>query len=374
MSKLKEKLFRSAVVAIASATVASVAMTGCLPRGLRGSEVSRPKPGPLVPIPNASGATVHHWFSDGTLLLSEENKLLIYDPTSKTSTVAVTFDKGSTLASMQCVTDEVAIALYSLPTETQTSYRINWRSPQDYETIDSTAPSSFGNNYNLLDCERRRHRYDSALIKNEDGLVKHYGKTVSGIDGSPPIWAVDVFNSEFPPVSSGSPPDTDDTPDRRLELQTYSSAGQEFNADYDRTKDQYLWYKNANSFSAKPENWHLSTWLVSSDVKTAVEKPLPAGPWVYEHGFWKTMSCFSCGCACYERSRVQIENGQIYIRVFGQAVNEEHQGIYKLFEAEGLVEWIPVAIGKEIGNFVVSPDGCKIAINKEGPHTVEICN
>ena len=87
------------------------------------------------------------------------------------------------------------------------------------------------------------------------------------------------------------------------------------------------------------------------------------------------MSCFSCGCACYERSRLQIENGQIYITVFGQAVDEEHEGIYKLFESEEIKEWIPVAIGKDTDGFVVSPDGCKIAINKEeGPYTVETCN
>ena len=367
MFKLKNNAIAQMSAAITSAIIAASAILGCSPANIFNA---RPRIGPPVPIASPD-AFVLHWFADGTLLLSQDNQLLIYDPSDQTSTVATTFPEGSTLNTLHCVTDDVAIAQYALPAETSVNYRINWRSPQTYEPIEIAG--TFVHNYNLLDCERRRDKYDSALIKNKDGLVKHYGQTVSGIEA--PIWTVNVFDSEFPPVAGQEPALEDNSePDHQIELATYSSAAQEFNADYDRAKDQYLWYKDSNSFSAKPDNWGLSTWLVSSAVETATTKPLPAGPWVYEHGFWKTMSCFSCGCACYEYTSLQIENGQIYITVSGQAVDEEHRGIYKLFESEENSEWIPVATGEGISTgFSISPDGCSVAINKEQPYLVETC-
>ena len=360
------------MVAIACIMIVSTLAISCSPEGR--TQRPRPKPGPLVPLSFSSGAIAHYWFEDGTILISEANKLLIYNPDDNTRTVTATFAADSTFDRVQCITDDMAIVSYALSSETFANYRINWRSPHNYEEVE--IPPSFINNYNLLDCERRRARYDSALIKNEDGLVKHYGQIRSGLNGKTAVWAVDVFDSEFSPVSSlDSPLDTKEKPDRRLELATYSSTGQAFHADYDRAKNQYLWYKDPPAFSAKPENWQLDAWIVSSEVTAAVEQPLPAGPWVYEHGFWKTMSCFSCGCACYENVYVQMENGQIYIMVFGKAVDQAHKGLYKLFDSGETVEWIPVATGEGISSaFTLSPDGCKAAIQKEGtPYLVEIC-
>jgi hypothetical protein len=98
-------------------------------------------------------------------------------------------------------------------------------------------------------------------------------------------------------------------------------------------------------------------------------RELPAGPWVYPHSFLKKLSCFSCGCSCYEDFSVQMQNAQIYAMVGGKAVESRHQGLYKLLAppASENARWVLVAQGPDINpQFAVSPDGCHVAYSRQG--------
>ena len=121
-----------------------------------------------------------------------------------------------------------------------------------------------------------------------------------------------------------------------------------------------LWYVNPH-FDADPGQWKLTLWSLLDSGKIESKRELPAGPWVYEHGFWKQMKCFSCGCSCYEHVALKSSQGQVFLSVTGVAVEEEHAGIYVISEdPRGSARWIRIVPG-QVQHFAVSPGGNTVA-------------
>ena len=153
------------------------------------------------------------------------------------------------------------------------------------------------------------------------------------------------------------------------------------NTRFDRAKSQYVTYPiYFPPFSNSPQNWSITAQVLSAGISTDTEGKesvtLPAGPWVHSYGLLKTMSCFSCGCSCYENIEMQAENGQIYLMPYGAAVDEQHRGIYKLNRDSTPLEWKPIKLGKQVSStFAVAPDGCRIAVSEAGvPQIIDTCD
>jgi hypothetical protein len=133
----------------------------------------------------------------------------------------------------------------------------------------------------------------------------------------------------------------------------------------DPGRNKILWYGMPH-FDASPEEWILRLWTVSDSSKIEAQRDLPAGPWVYEHGIWKMFQCFSCGCSCYEKAELKASHGKIYLRIWDAAVEEDHAGIYALYEGpDKTLDWIHIQVG-QIDNFAVAPTGDAVAHIKNG--------
>ena len=73
-------------------------------------------------------------------------------------------------------------------------------------------------------------------------------------------------------------------------------------------------------------------------VKVKITKPdgeqqklsLPVGSFVEDSGFFKELSCFSCGCSCYQHLELSLVNGDYYLMASGRAIDDRHRGIHKL--------------------------------------------
>lgn len=320
-----------------------------------------PKPDVVSTLP-FSDASVHYWFDDDSLLLTVDNRAVVYDLDTAEIISDIAFEPEVTYEpsidelppadSEAEISEAEALAAIPKPTVTQLSdspiclsetsailtfasqqagvpvgrgrYRINWEQPETYEEIDAYGPTAGD--------------FDSANCMEEN-----------------------VFDSGVPAWFDGAQSQYLLYPTRQLFL----SAG----------GDGYP------SFSARPEDWSMTVRLRSTKTqvedKTQIEESitLPAGPWVYRHGFWKTMSCFSCGCACYERITMQMENDQLYFMPYGKAVDDQHRGVYRLSQEGDAAEWEPIKVGGEVDSaFAVSPDGCRVAISEGGvPQIVDAC-
>ena len=322
--------------------MASLFLFGCDGRErLQGEPVGKSLP--------LSEASVHFWFDDDTLLLTIANRIVTYDlkteeiitdisfepeityePTSEALAARVSEPESDEEISAEtvpivttmygrpiCLSETAAVLTFAseqagLPVGRE-SYRIDWRQPEAYETLDKVSwhPSY----YDPLNCEEE----------------KLFEETVS-------TW-------------------------------------------FDGAQSQYLLHPNRQqfaqpSFSASPKNWSMSVQLLSAETRAEEVVSLPAGPWVYRHGFLKTMSCFSCGCACYESINMRMEDGQIYFMPYGKAVEDKHRGIYKLDRESADLKWQPIKLGGDVDSaFAISPDGCQVAVSEGGvPQIIDTCS
>jgi len=139
----------------------------------------------------------------------------------------------------------------------------------------------------------------------------------------------------------------------------------------DRKQQAVVWLTR-QSFNADPKQWSLSAWRIALETLTMTPLSLPAGPWVYPHDFLKQLSCFSCGCSCYEQLAFAQENGQLVVHVSGKAVEEKHQGLYRLVSVSehpgepAKSRWLPWVKGPIDNDFALAPDGCRVAYTRQG--------
>ena len=123
----------------------------------------------------------------------------------------------------------------------------------------------------------------------------------------------------------------------------------------------YLIYESNSQFDANLSPWPLTAWRLGPDLATVRAITLPAGPWVVPHGFFKSMSCFSCGCSCYAHFDLAGAHGRIYAHVHGKSVEDSAAGVYELTQANGKATWVRRVKGNFGGRILVSPDRCSVA-------------
>lgn len=86
---------------------------------------------------------------------------------------------------------------------------------------------------------------------------------------------------------------------------------------------------------------------------------LPYGPWIKTFSTLYTLRHFSCGPQCYSNMRMWAGNGQLYIGVWGDAIDTSVAGVY-LFDT-GKDAWEKIIAGALDNGLVLSPSGCQIA-------------
>ncbi len=142
-------------------------------------------------------------------------------------------------------------------------------------------------------------------------------------------------------------------------------------AAFDHGTGRYFVYRHTQNF--KPGGFPVPGWWLDPVTKKSTRIELPAGPWVGEPGFLKTMSCFSCGCSCYSYMRVTSAGGRLLIRIWGQGVIDEGLGIFLLSSDPAKPGWTRLAKGETNSDLAVSQDGCTVAYLSSKLQIIDIC-
>ena len=72
-------------------------------------------------------------------------------------------------------------------------------------------------------------------------------------------------------------------------------------------------------------------------------------------------TCFSCGCDCYSHEKIYVENGIVYLHVWGYPVVDGVRGIYRLMQTDNGPIWEKIISGRPGSPLVFSPKGDKVA-------------
>ncbi|TXT30230.1 MAG: hypothetical protein FD131_1858 [Rhodocyclaceae bacterium] len=123
----------------------------------------------------------------------------------------------------------------------------------------------------------------------------------------------------------------------------------------------YVIFESNSDFDANRGIWPLTAWRLFPGLTTVSAFVLPSGPWIQPHGFFKSLSCFSCGCMCYAHFELTGAYGHIYAHVHGQSVEDAAAGIYKLIRDKDGANWVLVVAANFSGKALASPEGCRVA-------------
>jgi len=130
---------------------------------------------------------------------------------------------------------------------------------------------------------------------------------------------------------------------------------------FDKQRNRFFGYTTPRGFNGPVQ----AGWLGRLGEKLVVQSTvkLPAGPWVQGHSFFKSLSCFSCGCDCYSFFNVYVGNDRVFAMVWGRGVADGQSGIYELVKSSQEVNWKKLVAeqSETTANMVFSPDGCKVA-------------
>jgi hypothetical protein len=142
---------------------------------------------------------------------------------------------------------------------------------------------------------------------------------------------------------------TDALPDANVEVRSFLDPD-----------GSYVVYEATRVFDANRGAWPLTAWRLGPDLAAAKALTLPPGPWIEPHGFFKQLSCFSCGCSCYSHFELDGAQGRIYAHVHGKSVEDSAAGIYELTYVGGKPAWTQRVKDNFAGSMLVSPDGCRV--------------
>lgn len=353
-----ERIPALTLVSVLTSPVLTLMVSGCGPRA---PELPQPE------VLSLGDVSAHYWFEDNRLLLTGENSLTIYDLDSKASVSEVTLNMpGSRFNRALCLNEQQGIlGFYARPGGGQKFYQVNWSSPEQFTELDTfSGPGE--DLYNPQDCSLLENEQPPSLLNSEDAYLTI--ESDSSEANGPQL------NLTIGPPNS--PLDSDQIRNETIDVATRSSAFRwRKRMNYDSAADSYLFTFEPPSFSSRPKNWTYEGWIFSPEAQLQRTIAFPAGPWVYEHGFLKVMSCFSCGCACYESLDLEMQGEQIFSMVYGKAINDEHRGLYKLEETGDRPTWQPIARGEGVDTHVaISPDGCRAALQTDMGMTIyETC-
>lgn len=77
------------------------------------------------------------------------------------------------------------------------------------------------------------------------------------------------------------------------------------------------------------EEWPLTVNVIKPDGEQQTVL-LPVGPFIKDGDFFKDLSCFSCGCSCYQHLNMALIGDDLHLIASGWAIDDEHRGIYRL--------------------------------------------
>jgi hypothetical protein len=361
--------YRRGVATLLIVAVAALAgPSGCGNAGPTGSH--------RRPLDLPADARVLHWFQDNTLLVATAGTLWFVD--SDVGEKIREFpspDPSLEFHDARCLTEEVGILVFRPPAvsrepdrDARLSYRFtDWQDAARHEFLD---PAVRWAGTNTLDCslfQFSAEREKTLLVNGKERKQDtSFPKLLPASRGVTEVYEVgwrrptrtDRGSREYAVTLRGQ---DGHHAGRRVTLELPFHHGSAASR-YDRQNDRYLWYApTQRGFSAQPEEWQLLTWRVSPDMALQETVALPAGPWVYRESFLKGLSCFSCGCSCYEHMDARFEGDALFLMVYGRAVREEHQGLYRYdLSAAGDGAWTPVVLGSVDRGYAVAPDGCGV--------------
>ncbi len=133
----------------------------------------------------------------------------------------------------------------------------------------------------------------------------------------------------------------------------------EVSSSFDASSGLYFWYLSTRDFNIASPYWPLKGWWVTPDGEIKDSVILPDGPWIRVFSTLYVMQHFSCGPQCYSAMRIWAGHGQLYVAVWGAAIDTAVQGVYRLDARKEA--WEKIIAGALDNGLVLSPSGCQIA-------------
>jgi hypothetical protein len=127
---------------------------------------------------------------------------------------------------------------------------------------------------------------------------------------------------------------------------------------FDESSRRYFWYLSTEDFNLASRHWPLRGWWVTPEGKIEDLVVLPDGPWIKSFSTLYMLRHFSCGPACYSNMRIWAGNGQLYIGVWGAAIDTSVEGVYRLDAQK--YDWEKIIAGALDNGLILSPSGCQI--------------
>lgn len=133
----------------------------------------------------------------------------------------------------------------------------------------------------------------------------------------------------------------------------------EVRSSFDESSGLYFWYLNTRDFNLDNHDLPLRGWWVTPEGEIKDFVVLPNGPWIKSFSTLYTLRHFSCGPQCYSNMRIWAGNGQLYISVWGDAIDTSVAGVYRLDARKKA--WDKIIAGALDDGLILSPGGCQIA-------------
>jgi hypothetical protein len=236
----------------------------------------------------------------------------------------------------------------------------NWNEPEDFEE----QAVCEGWNTNPHDCTFVEYERASGDRQEAEQLMKAaHGRTMvytrpTGTDGKRE-WSVTLEkNGPATEVTLGQPP-------------FFYGVG--MRSTFDESSGRYFWYLSTENFNLANPHWPLKGWRVTpeGDVKGMVI--LPNGPWIKPFTTLYELRFFSCGPSCYSHMQMWAGREQLYVGVWGKAIDSQVRGVYRL--GPGGQAWEKVIAGTLDNGLVLSPNGCQLAYSTRGAmHVMTVCD
>ncbi len=278
------------------------------------------------------------WLSDTTLLVGLDDKIVKYDTVAR-KVVGVVSEPYYSSDVYECFSLEGGVFPVTKPVVTLTDggkdtyygdmvYRWikDWNAPHIFTEPDNVQ----GWNTNPHDC--------SHFEFVEESYSKEIAGRAFGRESGPRLlreesvvakiyFSYDAVNGEYERVA---------LVDKQGVVKTLNLGSAGFmeastDSSFDRVSNKYFWYSTTSSFTNSDGVWPLQGWWVSPDAEILNEVVIPKGPWVTDPSFLKRLAYFSgAGLSTYSRMKMYASAGNIYIRIWGKAVDDSARGIYKL--------------------------------------------
>ena len=143
---------------------------------------------------------------------------------------------------------------------------------------------------------------------------------------------------------------------------------------FDESSGLYFWYLSARDFNLASPHWPLKGWWVTREGEIKDWVILPNGPWIKSFSTLYTLRHFSCGPPCYSNMEIWAGNGQqLYISVWGDAIDTSVEGVYRLDARKEA--WEKIIAGALDNGLILSPSGCQIGYAAGGRlHIMTVCD